>query len=61
MKCPGGWYAKECFRLARETYTPIEFYAGLTVREFFYWRKNVIDAMKEDEKNRPKMQKTRRK
>ena len=36
--------------MARETYTSISFYVSLTIREFFYWRDNIIAAMKEDEK-----------
>jgi len=40
--------------MARETFTPVEFYINLTIREFFYWRENIIKAINEDKKNRPK-------
>lgn len=42
--------AKECFRLARETYTPITFYLSLTLGEFFYWRENIAQAINEDKR-----------
>ena len=46
--------ARESYRLARETFTPVEFFVSLTIREFFYWRDNVIAVLKEDERNKPR-------
>jgi hypothetical protein len=52
--------ARESYRLARETYTPIEFFVSLAIPEFFYWRDNVMAAMKEDARNKPKVPRIRR-